>query len=81
MFGIRQLCVARLNRLSIYLVRPSGIVSEHRDGLCDVLVHGLLVRFAIIPSIYSSENVAVLLAEITELPKQLTAFGGRDTTP
>ena len=81
MFCIRQFRIARLNRLPVYLVRPSSVVSENRDSLSDVFVHGLLVRLAVIPRIDGSKNMAVLLAKITELPQQLASFGGRKFAP
>lgn len=69
MLRIRQLRVARLNCLSIYLIRPPSVISEYRDSLCNIFVHSLLVRLAVVPSIDSSKYMAVLLAKVTELPE------------
>jgi len=80
-FGIRQLRIARLNRLPIHLVRPSCVVSKDRDSLSDIFVHGLLVRLAVVPRIDSSKDMAVLLTKVTELPQQLASFGGRNVAP
>jgi hypothetical protein len=54
--------------LTIHLVCPTGVVSEHGNSFANIFIESLLIRLAIVPSINCGEYVSVLLAKITQFP-------------
>lgn len=52
------------------LVRPSGVVSQHRDNLRNVFVQDRVVRLATVPCVDRSKDGLVPLAQVCELPQQ-----------
>jgi len=75
MLCISKLCLRRLNRLTVDLVGPTGIVLEDGNGLTKIFVKCLLIRLAVVPRINSSKYVRILFAKVAQLPEQLSPLG------
>lgn len=69
MLGVSKLCVSNINGLAIDLVRPTCIVTEHRNSLCHILSKNDIKRLAVVPSVNGGQNVLVTLAKVAQLPE------------